>query len=802
MMHSDVKTSSTGAGIINILLAVFVFLIFLFVPLVHTVVNGRVVESFTVAENINKDSGGFYVFLIFLMSAVMLVIGILKITLSQVFRHFVVSVVDFYYSLGLFIGIFFMVVAFGSQSGGTSNWGYEMKQEIGMGPVLLLVCSLAYFVTALSHFCSFYKWYPLQTLFWGLQPVLNLLVTSLLSLVAALLIPDSAGDTVLKTVGVIINWGLFFVEIWLVVTYRKEWNSKLRARMAHNLANTETGLSTPAVLEAQPRSPQEQAAIDKAVERIEGRTDKELKDILASPNDYSKSFVAAADIVLRKRQGEMLQEAETSTGETSHTEISDTASPVVKVSVPEPSVDEVPKVSAPAANVANDRPQAVVPADKGAGEVPVPSKSHKKYYIIGGASVAVVLLVLFFCLKGGETAEVVNVPAISEALYKGKIGKVKVQMHLMHEGDSLYGTYFYERNKQDIQLTGKVDGGRYIINEFVNGKNTGTFDMEYDKYNGEMALNGTWGNGKKKLKVFLEEKAHRIIPSADPEHPFVGEWCAERSDSGWEFATLGLYNKDTYTGYGFLHIKVSGNYDSFSIDSVLQLKGNEAVVQASKGYGNAVYKFVLTYNPADRSLGIKMEDGSSVWIPLDDRSLEQQIADFEARNQVIEEPEYDSPTVVYEEDVPPPPPTPTIEDVASAFDEEQEKEAERARLQAELSAELARETAEEVINKIYDKAEVMPEYPGGQAALMRYLSQNVKYPKVSQESGTQGKVVLQFVVNTDGSITDIHVITSVDPYLDAEALRVIRAMPRWEPGKVDGKPARVKYTVPIKFRLS
>lgn len=201
-------------------------------------------------------------------------------------------------------------------------------------------------------------------------------------------------------------------------------------------------------------------------------------------------------------------------------------------------------------------------------------------------------------------------------------------------------------------------------------------------------------------------------------------------------------------------------------------------------------------------MGIKMEDGSSSWLPLDDRSLEQQIADFEARNQVIEEPEYDSPTVVYEEDVPPPPPTPTIEDVASAFDEEQEKEAERARLQAELSAELARETAEEAINKIYDKAEVMPQYPGGQAALMLYLSQNVKYPKVSRESGTQGKVVLQFVVNTDGSITDVEVIKSVDIYLDTEALRVIRAMPRWEPGKVNGKPARVKYTVPIKFRLS
>lgn len=552
--------------------------------------------------------------------------------------------------------------------------------------------------------------------------------------------------------------------------------------------------------------PQEQAAIDKAVERMEGKSDEELKDILANPNDYSKSFLAAADIVLQRRQGEMPQDTGAATVETVDTEISNTESPVVKVSVAEPPVTEVAKDSLSAANVSHDKPHAVTPADKGAKKVPTPSKSHKKYYIIGGASVAVVLLVLFFCLKGGETVEtVINVPAINEALYKGKIGKVKVQMHLMQEGDSLYGTYFYERNKQDIQLTGKVNGVRYVINEFVDGKNTGTFTMD-SEYNGETVLNGTWSNGKKKLKVSLERKADRIIPSADPEHPFVGEWWAEGSDSGWGYAELGLYNKDTHVRYGSLHMKVSGDYYSFYIDSVLQQKGNKAVVQASKSYGNAVYKFVLTYNPSDRSLEIKMEDGNSVRIPLDDRSLEQRIADFEARNQVIEEPEYDSQAATYEEE--------RVDDsiieetgiqyvpVSVETDEEQEKEAEKARLQAELAAELARETAKEAINKIYDNVEVMPKFPGGQAAFMSYLSQNVKYPTIARESGTQGKVVVQFVVGTDGSLTDIRVITSVDPYLDAEALRVIRAMPRWQPGKVNGKPVRVKYTVPINFRLS
>ena len=95
MMHSDVKISGTNSGIYNILIAVSVFLVFLYVPLVQTVIDGKVVESFTVAENIDKGSGGFYLFLIFLMAAAILVIGILKITLSKIFQHFVVSVVDF-----------------------------------------------------------------------------------------------------------------------------------------------------------------------------------------------------------------------------------------------------------------------------------------------------------------------------------------------------------------------------------------------------------------------------------------------------------------------------------------------------------------------------------------------------------------------------------------------------------------------------------------------------------------------------------------------------------------------------------
>lgn len=103
---------------------------------------------------------------------------------------------------------------------------------------------------------------------------------------------------------------------------------------------------------------------------------------------------------------------------------------------------------------------------------------------------------------------------------------------------------------------------------------------------------------------------------------------------------------------------------------------------------------------------------------------------------------------------------------------------------------------------IFEVVEKMPEFAnGGMAGLMQYLSKNIKYPTIAQENGTQGRVTVQFVVNRDGSIVDAKVLRGVDPYLDKEALRVINSMPKWKPGEQRGKPVRVKYTVPVAFRL-
>ena len=109
---------------------------------------------------------------------------------------------------------------------------------------------------------------------------------------------------------------------------------------------------------------------------------------------------------------------------------------------------------------------------------------------------------------------------------------------------------------------------------------------------------------------------------------------------------------------------------------------------------------------------------------------------------------------------------------------------------------------EEEEDVIFQVVESMPEFPGGQQALFKYLAENVKYPVIAQENGIQGRVICQFVVNKDGSIVDVVAVrSSGEASLDKEAIRVIKSMPKWKPGKQRGKPVRVKYTVPVNFRL-
>ena len=157
---------------------------------------------------------------------------------------------------------------------------------------------------------------------------------------------------------------------------------------------------------------------------------------------------------------------------------------------------------------------------------------------------------------------------------------------------------------------------------------------------------------------------------------------------------------------------------------------------------------------------------------------------------------------------PPPPEAPKAEEIIEIA--ENDADVEETTIQASdetdkavevkyVPVEVEEEEVEE--QQIFQVVEEMPEFPGGMGECMKWLGKNMKYPTISQENGVQGRVIVQFVVNSDGSIVDATVARGVDPYLDKEALRVVGLMPKWKPGKQRGKAVRVKYTLPVMFRL-
>ena len=107
----------------------------------------------------------------------------------------------------------------------------------------------------------------------------------------------------------------------------------------------------------------------------------------------------------------------------------------------------------------------------------------------------------------------------------------------------------------------------------------------------------------------------------------------------------------------------------------------------------------------------------------------------------------------------------------------------------------------EFTGKVYEIVEQIPEYPGGLTALMNYLRTNTRYPAAAQKAGIEGRVIVSFIVEPNGSVSNVEIVRSVDTDLDQEALRVVRQMPKWKPGKHDGSTVRFKYHLPIKFIL-
>lgn len=143
--------------------------------------------------------------------------------------------------------------------------------------------------------------------------------------------------------------------------------------------------------------------------------------------------------------------------------------------------------------------------------------------------------------------------------------------------------------------------------------------------------------------------------------------------------------------------------------------------------------------------------------------------------------------------LPPPPTAPEVE-VLEVVDEPEEL--------VEIVEPAPLPVEEEDDSPVFIVVEEMPQFPGGQTAMFKFISDNLMYPAIAQANGIQGRVICQFIVNTDGSISGIEVVrSSGDPSLNKEAVRLIRSMPNWTPGKQRGKPVRVRYTIPINFKL-
>ena len=188
---------------------------------------------------------------------------------------------------------------------------------------------------------------------------------------------------------------------------------------------------------------------------------------------------------------------------------------------------------------------------------------------------------------------------------------------------------------------------------------------------------------------------------------------------------------------------------------------------------------------------------------------EQPAPKSKSKDDIIVVVEEIPPLVIEKKVIPPPPQAKKIVDVIKVVEDEVEiDEQELVSVQDMSEYADVEETdfvyVEEEVEEeqIFDVVEENPEFPGGMQALMKYLRDNIKYPRISRDNNSQGRTFLKFTVNSDGSIQDVEVIrSSGDIYLDKEATRVVEAMPKWKPGRQLGKAVRVKYVLPVNFRL-
>ena len=217
----------------------------------------------------------------------------------------------------------------------------------------------------------------------------------------------------------------------------------------------------------------------------------------------------------------------------------------------------------------------------------------------------------------------------------------------------------------------------------------------------------------------------------------------------------------------------------------------EELEVVAEQFTNAVDEFSEKYEEEIMALAAVLTEQQRI---VNTEKLETAMAELEATfekkvDELTPEP------LVIDKRIPPPPPLSSSDEVVVSFQDMSDY--------ADVEALGDYEFIEEYEDvQIIDVVEDQPEFPGGMQALMTFLSENIKYPRISRDNGSQGRAFVGFTVNSDGSIQDIEIMKSTgDIYLDMEAIRLVESMPKWKPGRQNGKPVRVKFVLPVNFRL-
>jgi len=189
------------------------------------------------------------------------------------------------------------------------------------------------------------------------------------------------------------------------------------------------------------------------------------------------------------------------------------------------------------------------------------------------------------------------------------------------------------------------------------------------------------------------------------------------------------------------------------------------------------------------------------WTSSEGGTIDLGTVNFEAEEEMI-------PVTRQEEVKPPPPPPPQVTEILNIVEDDVEIEEELEIEDMEADEQMEVEIVE-VVEEVEEEEEVFnfylledkPEFPGGEAGLYKWIAQNTNYPEIAKDNGIAGRVFISFVIDKDGKVTEVKLLRGVDPYLDKEAIRVVKSMPAWKPGKQRGKNVKVSFQVPINFIL-